>query len=252
MGRLILLAGAALVAVVVLLANPQAVSGFDAFGAVGRVDSTYGEGVTFDGGLRREAPEQLELLIRTPGSETALVAPTEPGAGGAEYLWDTAENHLTPNTLVTYQWRAISDGEVTTTLRQRRSATTTTDRVLTGRASSSARRRCTGTATPRTRHDASARSPPSASSEAEALLGTELAGPVDVFVYESQEDFFGALGPGAREWTGAAAYSEIRTIFMWLGRRLAGLPRSRPWSTRSRTSCSMTPPTTRSTSRRDG
>jgi hypothetical protein len=54
-------------------------------------------------------------------------------------------------------------------------------------------------------------------SRAEELLGTELAGPVDVFVYDSREDFFGALGPGAREWTGAAAYSELRTIFMWLG-----------------------------------
>ncbi len=53
--------------------------------------------------------------------------------------------------------------------------------------------------------------------QAEDLLGTELAGPVDVFVYDSREDFFGALGPGAREWTGAAAYSELRTIFMWLG-----------------------------------
>ena len=53
--------------------------------------------------------------------------------------------------------------------------------------------------------------------QAEELLGTELAGPVDVFVYDSREDFFGALGPGAREWTGAAAYSELRTIFMWLG-----------------------------------
>ncbi|MEO7294959.1 MAG: peptidase MA family metallohydrolase, partial [Candidatus Limnocylindria bacterium] len=39
----------------------------------------------------------------------------------------------------------------------------------------------------------------------------------DVFVYDSREDFFGALGPGAREWTGAAAYPELRTIFMWLG-----------------------------------
>jgi Peptidase MA superfamily len=38
---------------------------------------------------------------------------------------------------------------------------------------------------------------------------------VDVFVYASAEEFFGALGPGAREWTGAAAYSELRTIFMW-------------------------------------
>ncbi|HEX6140858.1 MAG TPA: peptidase MA family metallohydrolase, partial [Candidatus Limnocylindria bacterium] len=27
----------------------------------------------------------------------------------------------------------------------------------------------------------------------------------------------GALGPGAREWTGAATYPHIRTIFMWLG-----------------------------------
>jgi hypothetical protein len=52
---------------------------------------------------------------------------------------------------------------------------------------------------------------------AEELLGTELAGPVDVFVYDTREEFFGALGPGAREWTGAAAYSELRTIFMWLG-----------------------------------
>ena len=38
-----------------------------------------------------------------------------------------------------------------------------------------------------------------------------------MFVYETRDEFFGALGPGAREWTGAAAYSELRTIFMWLG-----------------------------------
>ncbi len=31
---------------------------------------------------------------------------------------------------------------------------------------------------------------------AEQLLGTRLAGPVDVFVYDTREDFFGALGPG--------------------------------------------------------
>jgi hypothetical protein len=53
--------------------------------------------------------------------------------------------------------------------------------------------------------------------QAEDLLGTTLAGPVDVFVYDSAADFRGALGPGAREWTGAAAFPELRTIFMWLG-----------------------------------
>ena len=49
------------------------------------------------------------------------------------------------------------------------------------------------------------------------LLGHEMAGPVDIFVYDAREDFFGALGPGAREWSGAATFPELRTIFMWLG-----------------------------------
>jgi len=35
-------------------------------------------------------------------------------------------------------------------------------------------------------------------------------------VYDTEEEFFGALGPGAREWTGAATYPPLRTIFMWL------------------------------------
>ena len=49
------------------------------------------------------------------------------------------------------------------------------------------------------------------------LLGHEMDGPVDMFVYDAREDFFGALGPGAREWFGAATFPPSRTIFMWLG-----------------------------------
>jgi hypothetical protein len=52
---------------------------------------------------------------------------------------------------------------------------------------------------------------------AEQLLGHEMVAPVDIFVYDSREDFFGALGPGAREWFGAATFPQLRTIFMWLG-----------------------------------
>ena len=52
---------------------------------------------------------------------------------------------------------------------------------------------------------------------AEALLGTDLAAPIDIFGYAGRDEFFGALGPGAREWTGAAAYPDLRTVFMWLG-----------------------------------
>ena len=42
-------------------------------------------------------------------------------------------------------------------------------------------------------------------------------GAVDIFIYDAREDFFGALGPGAREWFGAATFPPLRTIFMWLG-----------------------------------
>jgi hypothetical protein len=53
-------------------------------------------------------------------------------------------------------------------------------------------------------------------SRAQRLLGHSLDGPVDIFVYDSHDEFFGALGPGAREWTGAATFPNIRTVFMWL------------------------------------
>ena len=53
--------------------------------------------------------------------------------------------------------------------------------------------------------------------QAEELLGHEMDGAVDIFVYDSRDDFFGALGPGAREWIGAATFPPLRTIFMWLG-----------------------------------
>ena len=39
---------------------------------------------------------------------------------------------------------------------------------------------------------------------------------MDAFVYATRDDFLGALGPGSREWIGAVAYPELRTIFMWL------------------------------------
>ncbi len=54
-------------------------------------------------------------------------------------------------------------------------------------------------------------------SRAEKILGHALNGPVDIFVYVTRGDFFGALGPEAREWTGAATFPGIRTVFMWLG-----------------------------------
>ena len=215
MGRLTrLLAALALAALGGVLAADAAL-GFDAFDDL-EADSTYGREVRFDVALSGGTPERLELLIWTPGDESAFVTPVAVSGPSASYVWDTSVSHLTPNTLVTYQWRAI-DGESVTVSDE---ATVRYEDDRPGLDWQSAR---LGEATVHWYGDAETQArrfgelTAQGVARAEQLLGTELAGPVDVFVYDSRDEFFGALGPGAREWTGAAAYSELRTIFMWLG-----------------------------------
>jgi hypothetical protein len=215
MGRLTRLATATAAAMLLSLAVAHSVAGFDGF-AESDATSEYGQEVRFTVTYGGGAPDQLELLIQTPGSDASFVAPTVPDTGGATYVWDTSTDYLTPNTLVTYRWRAITDGEVTI-------SPPATHRYVDDRPGLDWQSAQLGEATVHWYGGAEAQARRFGEltavgvAQAEELLGTELAGPVDVFVYASQDDFFGALGPGAREWTGAAAYSEIRTIFMWLG-----------------------------------
>ena len=215
MGRLIRLAAAALATLVIGLVAATDAAAFDGFGEA-TADSTYGSEVRFEVEIEGDMPDLLELLIRTPGSEASFVTPVEPRGDPVTYIWDTSVEHVTPNTLLTYQWRATDGEEVV--LSSEASIRYEDDRPgfdwqeaelgeatvhWYGDAEEQARRFGELTAV--------------GVEQAEDLLGTELAGPVDVFVYETRDDFFGALGPGAREWTGAAAFSELRTIFMWLG-----------------------------------
>ncbi len=215
MGRLSRFAASAAVAAVLLLGVRGTVAAFDGFGA-GEVTSTYGVGIEFVVELEGAVPDRLELLLRTPGSDSSFVAQATVSGQTGTYTWDTASTHLTPNTPVTFQWRAIDGGEPL--LSKENTIRYEDDRPGLDWQSASL-----GEATVHwygDHEDQALRFGEVTAigvEQGEELLGTELAGPVDVFVYDSQEDFFGALGPGAREWTGAAAYSEIRTIFMWLG-----------------------------------
>ena len=214
MGRLTRWLVPILLAVGVLAIGADPAAAFDGFGEL-ETDSTYGEEVRFEVDLRGEEPEILELLIRTPDSDGAFVVPVEPSGASATYVWDTSVDYVTPNTLITYQWRATNDGTVT--LSPEEQFRYTDDRPefdwqsaqlgeatvhWYGGAEAQARRFGELTAVGVER--------------AELLLGSELAGPVDVFVYATHEAFFGALGPGVREWAGAAAYPPLRTIFMSL------------------------------------
>ena len=191
------------------------VFGFDGFGDLS-ADSTYGQEIRLEVELEGGAPDELELLVRTPGDESSNVFPVEPSADGATYVWNTAANYVVPNTLVTYQWRAI-DGDTVALSEE------ATIRYEDDRSGLDWQEAELGEATVHWYGDAEGQArrfgelTAPGVSRGEELLGTELAGPVDVFLYDSREEFFEALGPGAREWTGAAAYPELRTIFMWLG-----------------------------------
>jgi hypothetical protein len=216
MGQLTRRAGLGLtLALWLLLVQLGPVAAFTSFGAM-TAAATYGVGMTFTVQLPGGAPDRLELLLRFSGSDQTFVAPVSAGTTSAQYRWDATSRGITPNTRVAYRWRATSSGRVTLSpegsllydddrpglaWRSTRIGDATVHWY--GGAESEARRFGAITA--------------EAASAAEALLGHSLAGPIDLFVYASHDDFFGALGPGAREWTGAATFPELRTVFMWLG-----------------------------------
>jgi Peptidase MA superfamily len=217
MGRLTRpLIGALTVTLLLLgaLAPPRAVA-FTGFGAES-ADATYGQRMVFNVQLAGGVPDRLELLLGFEGSDSTFVAPVAVSGSSASYTWDAASSYVTPNTTITYRWRATTGSSVVVTP----PATLLYDDDRPGLDWQSAQ---IGGATVHWYggSEAQARRFGDLSSggaqRAEELLGHQLDGPIDIFVYATHDDFFGALGPGAREWTGAAAYPELRTIFMWLG-----------------------------------
>jgi hypothetical protein len=197
------------------LVAPAPALGFTGFGAT-TADATFDEAMTFSVDLTGGAPDQLEILLQFADDDATFVAPVRPAGRSATFTWDTASDFVVPNTLVTYRWRAIVDGEAIQSAPAQL-------RYDDDRAGLDWQQRQMGRATVHwygSAEDAARRFgelSANGATQAEELLGTSLAGPIDIFVYDSREDFFGALGPGAREWTGAAAYPNLRTVFMWLG-----------------------------------
>jgi len=214
-GRLGRYALAVVVAAQLLLASVSVALGFTGFGP-SSADATYGRQMTFQVALQGGAPDAVDLLLRFPGSDATLIAPATVQGDEALYTWNAAQRYVTPNTRIGYQWRATESGHVTLSAEQ--TLLYDDDRppfdwqtAVIGQATvhwyggSEAVARRLGALSA------------GGASRAEKLLDHTMDGPVDIFIYDSRDDFFGALGPGAREWFGAATFPEIRTIFMWLG-----------------------------------
>jgi Peptidase MA superfamily len=200
--------------VAAILAWPSPMAAFSGFGALS-ADAKYGAEMRFTVQLPGGAPDKLELLLRFTGSDSTFVASVSATGSSAQYVWDTVARPITPNTGVAYRWRA-TQGQ-TVTLSPEKNLIYDDDRP--GLDWHSARIGAAtvhwyGGAEAQARHFGQITA--DAAKAAETLFGHDLAGPVDIFVYVSHDDFFGALGPGAREWTGAATFPNLRTIFMWL------------------------------------
>ncbi len=214
MGRLSRAAAAALALLVAVgLAAPMPSLGFTGFGTP-TADATFGEELVFSVELEGGTPERLELLLWMGDGESLFVAPVVPQGGTATYRWDADRDYVVPNSTIRYRWRAnVGEREV---LSSEGELLYDDDRP-----GLDWRRAQIGEATVHWYGDAEAvaRRLGELSADgvrrAEGLLDHEMSGPVDIFIYDSDADFFGALGPGQREWTGAATYSHLRTIFMW-------------------------------------
>ena len=210
--RIVPLAGAILVSAMLGVGPATAITRFGATSA----DATYGSEMRFTVQLPGGPPDKLDLLLRFTGSDSTFVAPVEPGASSAEYVWDTSQRPITPNTGVDYQWRSTTGAVVT--LSPLKHLLYDDDRPgLNWHAAriGDANVHWYGRAEADARHFGQITA--NAAAAAETLLSHNLVSPVDIFVYDTRDEFFGALGPGAREWTGAATFPELRTIFMWLG-----------------------------------
>jgi len=178
-------------------------------------DATFGVNMTFSASWTGAPPDRVELLLGF-GGEERLVVPVELVSGQLDYRRDLANGYLPPNTSVAYRWRAVIGAQVT--LSPEGSVLYDDDRP-----GLEWRQAQVGSATVHW-YDANEtiarRFGDLAGDAADAaadLLGHPLDDPIDIFVYDAREDFQGAVGPGAREWIGAATYPHLRTVFMWLG-----------------------------------
>ena len=197
-----------------VVAAPGAVRAGGGFSDL-HAEATFGVEMTFSASWAGGDPDYVELLLGF-GSEERLVVPVELAGGGADYRRDMTNDYVPPNTTVAYQWRAVSGAEVTVSAER----TLLYDDDRPGLDWEDAR---IGSATVHWygSSEAIAREfgdlAGDAADAAGELLGEPLADAIEIFVYDEREDFLGAVGPGAREWIGAATFPHLRTVFMWLG-----------------------------------
>lgn len=198
-----------------LVAGPVVAADPVTFGTA-TATSAFGKSIEFTQPLELPAaPERVELLVRTPGTNGSGVIEAEaPRAGGKQILrfsLDLVDGHIYPNTPFTARWRVTTpDGtihvgpEVSHTYADDRMKWRTVVgdivRVHWYEGDAAFGRRALGIGD-------------RAVAETAKLLGVTETEPIDFYIYADQDRFYDALGPGTRENVGGEAHADIRTMF---------------------------------------
>jgi Peptidase MA superfamily len=162
-----------------------------------------------------DQPKRVELLLQFPGQDfTTVIDATVSGGNGNWHAQATFDGHILPNSLLHYEFRVtdaagtITDGPPAQVLTsdERFSWQTVSGPVVRlhwngGNADFGQRALDIGER---------------AVSRAAQLLGVTETDPIDFFVYDNQQDFYDALGPGVRENVAGTAFAENRTMYAYI------------------------------------
>jgi hypothetical protein len=162
-----------------------------------------------------QQPARVELLLKFPGTEsTNVIGAAVTGGNSNWHAQATFADHILPNSLLRYHFR-VTGADGTQTDGPEASVVTADDRFKWQTVSGPiVRLHWNGGSGSlgQTALDIGER----AVSNAARLLGVTETEPIDFYVYDNEQDFRDALGPGLRENVAGTAFSENRTMYAYL------------------------------------
>ena len=207
---------AAALAFVVLAVVPGVARAAEADFGEPTATATWGEGIEFTqpvtlaGDVRR-----VEILLEAPGADGPAVIEVPANAGGGQQTLRhelvSSEGHLYPNTTVSARWRVV--GEDGSQVVGPPASVRLEDDRFTWQVREGDLVRLHWYSGGDAFGERALAIAERALAETQELLGVTEEAPIDFYVYDEEQAFREALGPGTRENVGGVALADLRTLF---------------------------------------